>query len=75
VGGLSDTNQEQSINECALACKNMFTDLLFPKSLCEAIIQHLDHEYKTMFIRLIEHRSTPHGRFKINKYPQLEEIP
>lgn len=91
LGGLSDANQKQSINECAKSCiknltqfaehdiktyKNMYTDLMIPKTLCHAIIQNLDLEYKNILIRLVNSHSKSKGKFyKINKYPRLEEKP
>lgn len=91
IGGLSDTNQEQSIDEYAKSCiknldrfseydiktyKRMYSNLLMPEKLYNEIINNLNHEYKTKLIHLMKYHSIKKGAFySINKSYKLEETP
>lgn len=91
LGGISDTNQEQSRNEYAKSCiknlnkfsehdietyKKMYSDLMIPKKLYKAIVNNLHHEYKNNLIHLVKNHSKNKGAFyKIYKYPKVEKTP
>lgn len=91
LGGISDANQKQSIKECAYSCiknlnkfsehdiktyKKLYTDLLIPQKLYEAIINNLEHAYKIKLTYQIKNHSIKKYKYyKINNYPRLEEKP